>query len=69
MSAGFENSYGHPHAEVLERYQDLRSCVLRTDLDGIVTIRTDGRRLRIDTGRWSGALGSSSGALLPREYE
>jgi competence protein ComEC len=68
MSAGFENSYGHPHAEVVERYEERQACVLRTDLDGLVTVRTDGRRLYMDMGRWSGALGSASGALLPREF-
>jgi competence protein ComEC len=69
MSAGFENSYGHPHAEVLERYQQRQACVLRTDLDGLVTVRSDGRRLRMDMGRWSGNLGSAPGALLPRVFE
>jgi competence protein ComEC len=68
MSAGFENSYGHPHAEVLERYEERQACVLRTDLDGLVTVRSDGRRLRMDMGRWSGALGSAPGALLPRVF-
>jgi competence protein ComEC len=68
MSAGFENSYGHPHAEVLERYAERQACVLRTDLDGLVTVRSDGRRLRMDMGRWSGALGSAPGALLPRVF-
>jgi competence protein ComEC len=68
MSAGFENSYGHPHAEVLERYQERQACVLRTDQDGLVTVRSDGRRLRMDMGRWSGALGSAPGALLPRVF-
>jgi len=57
MSAGFENSYGHPHAEVLERYAERQACVLRTDLDGLVTVRSDGRRLRMDMGRWSGRWG------------
>ena len=68
MSAGFENSYGHPHAEVIARYEERQACVLRTDLDGLVTVRSDGRRLAMDMGRWSGALGSASGALLPREF-
>jgi len=68
MSAGFENSYGHPHAEVLERYRERQASVLRTDLDGLVTVRSDGRRLRMDMGRWSGALGSAPGALLPRVF-
>jgi len=68
MSAGFENSYGHPHAEVLERYEERQACVLRTDLDGLVTVRSDGRRLRMDMARWSGALGSAPGALLPRVF-
>jgi competence protein ComEC len=68
MSAGFENSYGHPHAEVLERYAERQACVLRTDLDGLVMVRSDGRRLRMDMGRWSGDLGSAPGALLPRVF-
>ena len=68
MSAGFENSYGHPHPEVLERYEERQACVLRTDLDGLVTVRSDGRRLQMDMGRWSGALGSAPAALLPREF-
>jgi len=68
MSAGFENSYGHPHPEVLERYAERRACVLRTDMDGLVTVRSDGRRLHMDMARWSGDLGSASGALLPRMF-
>jgi competence protein ComEC len=68
MSAGFENSYGHPHAEVLERYEERQACVLRTDLDGLVTVRTDGRRLQMDMARWSGALGSAPVAGLPRMF-
>ena len=68
MSAGFENSYGHPHPDVLERYQERQACVLRTDLDGLVTVRSDGRRLQMDMGRWSGDLGSAPGALLPRVF-
>jgi len=68
MSAGFENSYGHPHAEVIERYEERQACVLRTDLDGLVTVRSDGRRLRMDMARWSGDLGSAPGALLPRVF-
>jgi competence protein ComEC len=68
MSAGFENSYGHPHAEVLERYEERQACVLRTDLDGLVTVRTDGRRLQMDMARWSGALGSAPVAGLPRAF-
>ncbi|MGP8245761.1 MAG: ComEC/Rec2 family competence protein [Bryobacteraceae bacterium] len=51
ISAGWENSYGHPHRDVLERMARHGVTVYRTDRDGAVTIRTDGRRLRIETGR------------------
>ncbi len=49
ISAGFENSYGHPHAAVVRRFEDRHAAVLRTDLDGLITIRTDGCRLRVET--------------------
>ncbi|MGA2132122.1 MAG: ComEC/Rec2 family competence protein [Bryobacteraceae bacterium] len=68
MSVGVENSYGHPHPSVVERLEQVPAGVLRTDLDGLVTVRTDGRRLEMDTGRWSGALGSAPAAGLPREF-
>ncbi|MFN7993502.1 MAG: ComEC/Rec2 family competence protein [Bryobacteraceae bacterium] len=68
MSDGFENSYGHPHAEVLERLIGHHACILRTDRDGFITVRTDGKRLEVDTGRWSGALGSAPAAGLGRLF-
>lgn len=49
ISDGFENSYGHPHPDVIERLEQHRAEVLRTDLDGLITIRTDGRRFQVET--------------------
>jgi competence protein ComEC len=54
ISDGFENSFGHPHRDVLARLAGRGSAVLRTDLDGLVTVRTDGRRLTMDTMLWHG---------------
>jgi competence protein ComEC len=51
VSAGFENLYGHPHQEVLKRLQRRQVPVLRTDLDGAVTVSSDGRRLEWRTNR------------------
>jgi competence protein ComEC len=51
ISAGYENSYGHPHRDVLERLADHHAAVFRTDLDGLVMIRTDGKKLAVETGR------------------
>ena len=42
ISDGFENSFGHPHKDVLARLRDRHTAVLRTDLDGLITVRTDG---------------------------
>ena len=53
ISVGFENSYNIPNTEVLTRLEQRHSEVLRTDLDGLISIRTDGRRLELDTMRWS----------------
>jgi competence protein ComEC len=43
ISAGFENSFNHPHPDVLQRLEG--AIVLRTDLGGLATIRTDGSGL------------------------
>lgn len=52
VSAGYENSFGHPHPDVLKRLQDRHVAVLRTDLDGLVTVLTDGHRLWFDMMAW-----------------
>ena len=54
ISAGFENSYGHPHPTVVERLREHHAAILRTDRDGMITIRTDGRKINVET--FSGVL-------------
>ena len=49
ISDGFENSFRHPHPQVLERLAAHRATVLRTDLQGLTTIRTDGRKISVET--------------------
>ncbi len=51
ISDGFENSFRHPHPQVLARLAAHRAGVFRTDQQGLVTIRTDGRRLSVETFR------------------
>jgi competence protein ComEC len=51
ISDGFENSFRHPHPKVLERLNAHRTGILRTDRDGMVTIRTDGHRIFVETFR------------------
>ncbi len=45
ISNGAGNSYGHPHAEALDRFRQRGIHVFRTDLDGSVTCRTDGENV------------------------
>ena len=47
VAAGTANRYGHPHPEVIERYNANvgQERVLRTDQLGTVELRTDGQRL------------------------
>ena len=48
ISAGEDNPYGHPSAELLERLDNAGVFILRTDRDGAVHILTDGARLQIN---------------------
>jgi competence protein ComEC len=52
ISAGYGNSFGHPHRDILARLAERHAAILRTDLDGLVTIRTDGRGLSLDRMSW-----------------
>ncbi|HEY6391107.1 MAG TPA: DNA internalization-related competence protein ComEC/Rec2 [Bryobacteraceae bacterium] len=51
ISDGFENSFHHPHPLVLERLTAHRAGILRTDTRGMITIRTDGQRISVETYR------------------
>lgn len=49
ISCGKNNSYGHPHAEVLARLEDSDVQIYRTDKMGTVTAESDGKNVRIRT--------------------
>lgn len=49
VSAGRANTFGHPAPDVLARYERLGVEVFRTDLDGAITIETDGRVVFVST--------------------
>jgi len=49
ISAGRGNRYNLPHPAVLARYEKTGARILRTDFQGAVEIRTDGRRFHIRT--------------------
>ena len=42
ISCGEGNSYGHPHAEVLNRLREMGIKVFRTDEEGTVVATSDG---------------------------
>jgi competence protein ComEC len=49
ISAGRGNTFGHPAPEVLRRLEDIGAAIYRTDLDGQVTIETDGTSVQVRT--------------------
>jgi len=48
ISAGKNNSYGHPHKETLERLSKMDITVLRTDEMGTIIMTSDGNTISID---------------------
>jgi competence protein ComEC len=51
ISAGYLNQFHHPHPGVLNRLAEEHAMVLRTDQRGLLTFRTDGKRVEIETYR------------------
>lgn len=49
ISVGLNNTYGHPHADVLERLMAHAIRFFRTDEDGTITFRMDSRHLCVST--------------------
>ena len=65
ISAGAGNSYGHPTASVLARLKASGAKVYRTDLDGTVNIKTDGKSWQIETERDDGSKAAPTPAPTP----
>ena len=53
VSAGAKNVYGHPHPSVIERVTTRHIRVLRTDVDGAITLDSDGKQIAISHDRHS----------------
>lgn len=51
ISCGIDNSYGHPHEEALNKIEKYSDKVLRTDMNGTVTVRTNGKTLSVQNER------------------
>lgn len=51
ISVGLNNSYGHPHEEVLERLNNRNIEILRTDEVGTIIFTSDGTNLKFRTER------------------
>ena len=49
ICVGYGNNFGHPRAEVLERLKNLSTKIFRTDRDGLIKFRTNGKELRVET--------------------
>ena len=49
ISCGVNNKYGHPHEETLSILRDARVDVYRTDLQGTITIGSDGQNYTVGT--------------------
>lgn len=61
VSAGLENRFHHPHPDVVERFHQMGTAMLRTDQLGLVSVFTDGKRLRVESFHWQ----ATRAPLLP----
>ena len=64
-SAGKDNSYGHPHREVLALLSSLGINVYGTDVHGTIKITTDGKTIRVKTEKD----GASTGPCGPGQVD
>ena len=48
ISVGANNSYGHPNQAVLDRLSDIDAAIYRTDQNGAVVFKTDGKKCTVE---------------------
>ena len=47
ICVGYGNNFGHQREEVLERLKKIHAKIFRTDIDGLITFKTDGKNLSV----------------------
>ncbi|WP_195914046.1 MBL fold metallo-hydrolase [Planomicrobium sp. YIM 101495] len=52
LSYGKDNSYGHPHDEVISRLNQVKSSIYSTAVAGDITVTTDGNSHTVNTKPW-----------------
>ena len=53
ISCGKDNSYGHPHQEVLDRLMKANIKIYRTDVSGNIIVKTNGQSYSVSTTPWT----------------
>ena len=49
ISDGYRNQFHHPHPTVLQRLNEHHATIYRTDTQGLITFRTDGKLVELQT--------------------
>ena len=49
ISAGRNNRYGHPHPDILNRFEESQVVVMRTDLNGAVQFKLKDKKIRVES--------------------
>ena len=49
ISAGVRNLYGHPNRLTLERLKEQQIEIVRTDIQGALFVRTDGKQYTVQS--------------------
>lgn len=53
ISCGADNKYGHPTPETLKRLRDINAKIYRTDLNGTITCKSDGKTVTFNVEKGS----------------
>jgi len=56
ISLAAQNDYNHPHPSVMERYKKAKIDIYRTDLDGSITIASNGKNFTIQREKRGGVV-------------
>ncbi len=68
ISVGEGNKYGHPSSEVLSRFRDAGAEVYRTDMQGHIIARSDGKAVIFTTEKEADTATNPTGNSVPQTY-